>query len=105
MPTDDLPPGCRLSDLHRGVTRLDDLSPAQVWRLLDDHQKSLLYRRFFRQEWGDLSAILDEHAESRGARGANLSNALYVLWLNFRNGAITRMVLRGQIPDEIRRPR
>jgi hypothetical protein len=97
MATHDLPPGCRLSDLHRGVSRLDDLSPAQLWRLLDDRQKSLLYRRFFRQEWAELSAILDEHAETRGARGANLSNALYVLWLNWRQRAIGRMALRGEI--------
>jgi hypothetical protein len=106
MESGNLPCGCRVSDLHQGVTRLDDLSPAELWRQLDDRHQSLLYRRFFRDEWGELASILDEHAESRGARGIDLSNALYVLWLTWRNTAVSRMALRGEIPDgEIRRPR
>jgi hypothetical protein len=94
-----LPPGCRAVDLERGVSRLDDLPPEQLWRLLTERQQTNLYRQFFRREWGELSACLDEHEESenRQFNGRSLGNSLRALWMGWRNAAVRRMAVRGQI--------
>lgn len=84
-----LPPGCRPADLERGVSPLDDLSPPQLWMLLDERRQSALYREFFRREWAELSVCLDGREESVAQ--------VRVLWLAWRNTALRRMALAGQI--------
>ena len=89
-----LPPGCREGDGGRAASPLDDLSPPQLWRLLDERQKSLLYRQFFRDEWAELAAILDDPPPRAG-------ESIRALWLAWRDTAVTRLAMDGQI----RRPR
>lgn len=98
----NLPGGCREADLHRGVSRLDDLSPPQLWAHLDERQRFALYREFFRGEWDELSAVLDAHAEARARddSAAKLGEAIRSLWRAWRNTAVNRMALRGEITLE-----
>jgi hypothetical protein len=86
-----LPPGCRPADLERGVSPLDDCSPARLWELLAEGRQADLYREFFRREWGELSACLDEQA------GELLGNSIRSLWIGWRNTAVIRMALAGEI--------
>jgi hypothetical protein len=97
-----LPPGCRPADLERRAGILDDLSPAQLWRRLADHQQAQLYRDFFRSEWGELSACLSEQAESAGPTDSGLltmAKATCDLWLRWRDRAVLRMLQAGEIPS------
>src|SRR5271170_7258781 len=92
-----LPPGCRDADICRGESRINDLSPEQLWKLLDDRRQSELYRRFFHRHWGELACLLEEAAHS--------DQAIQSFWLLWRDKAVNRMASEGEIrPDGGRRP-
>jgi hypothetical protein len=99
--TNPLPGGCREADLHRGVSLLDDLSPARLWALLDEPQQFLLYRQFFQGEWAELSEILDAFEQSQGLedRTITLGQAIRLHWQTWRDAAVERMAIRGQITE------
>lgn len=82
------PPGCREADLERGGSSV--LPQARLWRLLDDVAQARLYRRFFTEEWAELSALLEEREEEAG-------RALRALWLTWRAAAIERLAREGRI--------
>jgi hypothetical protein len=90
----------------RSRMSLDDLSPAQLWRLLEEHQQSRLYRDFFRAEWGEFAACLADQLESPGGGGdeaglLTLAKSVIATWLRWRDRAVLRMLQAG----EIRNPR
>ena len=91
MSDSGLPPGCRAADLERGVSRLDDLSPGELWALLDQRQRDEVYREFFRRQWDELSACLEDEPAPR------LGAAIGELWKGWRNTAVRRMALEGRI--------
>jgi hypothetical protein len=89
MSTDSgLPPGCRATDVWRGESRLNDLSPRRLWMLLSERQKANLYRCFFRQEWAELSVLTDEQGMQIKFRSR---------WLAWRDAAVCRMAMKGEI--------
>lgn len=85
-----LPPGCRQADLEHGVSRLDDCSPGQLWRLLDERQKALLLGQFIHDEWAELAGWLDDEARNSG-------QSLRSIWIGWRDRAVLRMALDGRI--------
>jgi hypothetical protein len=97
-----LPPGCRQADLHRGVSRLLDASPVQLWRCLDEARRADLYRRFFRLNWDELCDLLENHeASARSPQNhAALGGAIWSLWRAWRNAAVNRMAMGGQIQGD-----
>jgi hypothetical protein len=99
-----LPPGCRAADLDRGSNPIEELSPAELWRLLDDRRRAAVYRDFFHREWAELSACLEDHPDSAAARSGvpSLGDCVRALWIGWRNSAVRRMALAGeiQLPQE-----
>src|ERR1700722_1368081 len=83
-----LPPGCRPANVCRGESRLHDLSPGQLWRLLGERRQCELFRLFFRREWAELAALLDEKCHD---------NAIRTHWLAWRDAAVSRMAMAGEI--------
>jgi hypothetical protein len=87
-----LPPGCRRDDLSRVAGRIDDLPPHQLWPLLSRRQQSILYRRFFHNQWASLATLLDEDEPDAGA-------AIVSQWITWRNSAVEKMAVAGRIRE------
>jgi len=94
----NFPTGCRPADLERAESRISDLSPQQLWRLLDEKRQADLYRRFFHRNWAELAVLLEEPAQA--------DRAMQSLWLTWRDDVVNQMAMAGEIrlDDGGRRP-
>jgi len=94
----------RLADLDRGVSRLDDLSPTELWELLSERQRFIIFKDFFQNHWDDLASLLDDDQSIRdtvATRGAeHLGISIRLLWRTVRDKYIERLAANGHIIDE-----